>query len=369
MAHGPRAMEALAVNEARVDPTFWRGKRVFLTGHTGFKGAWLAIALSRLGAQVSGFALPPATSPDLFSLARVGDLLSVSHLADLRDARAVGEALHDAAPDIVFHLAAQALVRRGYARPVETFATNFMGTVHLLDALRDARCVRVAAMITTDKVYSNREWQWPYRENDTLGGHDPYSASKAASELAIDSYARSILHEHGVRIASARAGNVIGGGDWSEDRLLPDAIRAWSQGRVLEIRRPAAVRPWQHVLEPITAYLVLAQRLWHGEAPPGPYNFGPDPRDAADVRMVVEIARDAWGAGARVAWGSGDDGPHEAGLLTLETAKARGVLGVSPRWSLRESIARSVAWYRRQHAGEDARHLCVQDIDAFAAAG
>jgi CDP-glucose 4,6-dehydratase len=368
VAHGTRPVEVLAVSDARVDPAFWRDKRILLTGHTGFKGTWFAVALVRLGARVTGIALPPATSPDMFTLANVEGQLAASHLVDIRNAEAVARILADTRPDIVFHLAAQSLVRRSYALPAETFGTNVMGTVNLLDALRDVASVRVAVMVTTDKVYANREWQWPYREDDALGGHDPYSASKAASEIAIASYRTSVLAQHGVRIASARAGNVIGGGDWSEDRLLPDAVRAWSRGLALEIRRPDAVRPWQHVLEPISAYMILAQRLWDGAAPSGAYNFGPEPHAAAPVRRVVEIARAAWGHDAAVTWGPGDAGPHETALLALETAKARAVLGVAPRWSLQEAVARSIAWYRRQRAGEDAWGLCEADIAAFEAA-
>jgi CDP-glucose 4,6-dehydratase len=362
------AMEALAMSAGGVDPDFWRGKRVFLTGHTGFKGSWLAIALARMGAHVTGFALPPETSPALFTLARIKDLLARNHFDDIQDGDALAAAVRAAQPDIALHLAAQSLVRRGYARPTETFGTNFMGTVHLLEALRAVDRVRAAVIVTTDKVYANHEWHWPYRENDALGGNDPYSASKAASEFAVASYRASFLEAQGLRIASARAGNVIGGGDWSEDRLLPDAVRAWAQGRTLEIRRPQAVRPWQHVLEPAFAYMVLVQRLWDGSAQPGAYNFGPEQGDAKTVRTVVEIARAAWGHDANVAWGPGDSGPHEAGTLSLEISKARNILGISPRWSLHDAVHRSIAWYRRQQAHGDARTLCEEDIAAFEAA-
>ena len=378
-----------------VDSGFWQGKRVLLTGHTGFKGGWLALWLARLGAHVTGVALPPDTSPSLFERAGVAHGVAASHFVDIRDAAALADVVHQAQPEIVLHLAAQPLVRRSYAQPVETFATNVMGTVHVLEALRGVECARVAVMVTTDKVYANREWHWPYREDDALGGHDPYSASKAASELVIESYRKSFLAERGVRMASARAGNVIGGGDWSADRLLPDAVRAWQAGQALEIRRPDAVRPWQHVLEPLYAYLVLAQALWHGSAPEGAYNFGPGANEAAPVRRVVELAQAAWcnrgldragsaghlaalastvapGAanldGALVTWGDGTAGPHEAGLLSLENARARSVLGVAPRWGLEESVARTMGWYRAVLAGGDARALCHADIDAFEAA-
>ena len=367
MAVWQRTVEGV-VAMARLDASFWHGRRVLLTGHTGFKGGWLALWLARMGAQVTGIALPPDTSPNLYTAAGVECLLASSVMLDIRDAAALATAVREAQPEVVLHLAAQPLVRRSYAQPVETFATNVMGSVHLLDALRDCTDVKVAVMVTTDKVYANREWAWPYREDDALGGHDPYSASKAASEIAIDSYRRAFLAGRGVRVASARAGNVIGGGDWSPDRLLPDAVRAWQSGRVLDIRRPDAVRPWQHVLEPLAGYLVLAQCLWQGTAEPSAYNFGPGSHEAAPVRQVVGIAAAAWGDGAQVAWGDGSAGPHEAGLLTLETARARSMLGVAPRWGLEEGVRRSVAWYRRYLGGEHALALCHADMDAFEAA-
>lgn len=351
-----------------LEHVFWRGRRVLLTGHTGFKGSWLALWLARMGAQVTGVALPPDTSTSLFERADVARGLAANHFVDIRDAGALADVAHEAQPEITLHLAAQPLVRRSYAQPMETFATNVMGTVHVLEALRRVDSARVAVIVTTDKVYANREWHWPYREDDTLGGHDPYSASKAASEMVIESYRKSFLAARGVRVASARAGNVIGGGDWSADRLLPDAVRAWQAGQALEIRQPDAVRPWQHVLEPLYAYLMLAQALWHGTASAGAYNFGSGAQEAAPVRRVVELAQRAWGRAAEVTWGDGTTGPHEAGLLSLETARARSVLGVVPCWGLEESVARTMAWYRVVLAGGDARALCSADIEAFEAA-
>ncbi len=258
----------------RPDASFWRGKRVLLTGHTGFKGAWLALWLRRLGAEVTGVALPPADEPSLFTLADVGGLCD-SHLQDIRDAARLAAVVKAARPQILLHLAAQALVRASYRDPVGTFATNAMGTAHVLDALRGLDGARVAVMVTTDKVYRNLEQAVPFRETDELGGHDPYSASKAAAEVVIASYRDAFLSEQGVAVASARAGNVIGGGDWSEDRLLPDAVRAWQAGEALHVRRPAAIRPWQHVLEPLAGYLILAETLWDRPALAGAYNFGP----------------------------------------------------------------------------------------------
>jgi CDP-glucose 4,6-dehydratase len=342
---------------------FWLGKRVLVTGHTGFKGGWLAIWLHRMGAQVSGLSMAPLTSPNLFELALV-DVVCDSYICDMRDQAEVARIVGKIAPDIVFHLAAQSLVRESYKSPIETFSTNVMGTAHLLEAIRDIDSVRAAVMITTDKVYKNNEWLWPYREGDALGGHDPYSASKAASEILISSYRSSFLAENGKALSSARAGNVIGGGDWSADRLIPDAVRAWQNGNDLDIRRPEAIRPWQHVLEPLAGYLKLAQASWNDPQLAGAYNFGPDTNGAASVRNVIELARATYGSGT-VAFGDGNDGPHEAGLLTLEVTKSRTVLNVQSRWSLDESIKRTMQWYLAQSNGADARMLCESDIAAY----
>ncbi|BCX12095.1 MAG: CDP-glucose 4,6-dehydratase [Thermosynechococcus sp.] len=271
---------------------FWQGKRVLITGHTGFKGGWLALWLRELGATLCGISLPPATQPCLFELARVGEGME-SHFIDIRDVESLARTVRKFAPQIVVHLAAQPLVRASYRDPLLTFATNIMGTAQVLDSLRGLDSVRVAVFVTTDKVYENREWPYPYRETDSLGGHDPYSASKAASELVVASYREAFLREQGIAVATARAGNVIGGGDWSEDRLIPDAIRAWQSGKQLFVRRPEAIRPWQHVLEPLYGYLVLAERLWDQPHLAGAYNFGPDPAEAATVRAVIEYARAA----------------------------------------------------------------------------
>lgn len=348
------------------DPAFWNGRRVLLTGHTGFKGAWLAFWLHVLGAKVSGLALAPASSPSLFSLLDLENKID-SRIGDIRDAEAVHALMRETQPEVVLHLAAQALVRPAYRDPLTTFSTNVMGTAHVLDAMRKVTGVKVGVMVTTDKVYHNREWVWPYREDDALGGHDPYSASKAASEMAIESWRLSFLNESGVAVASARAGNVIGGGDWSEDRLLPDAVRAWQSGATLEIRRPQAVRPWQHVLEPLGAYLALAEKLWQQPALAGAYNFGPRTHEAASVRDVVELARSHF-PNAAVEYGDGSSGPHEAGWLALETARARQMLDVSPRFTLQESVDRSMNWYAALHAGTPAPDLCRADIEAWMSA-
>lgn len=345
------------------DSDFWRGKRVLLTGHTGFKGTWLALWLQRMGALVTGVALSPATMPALFTLVR-GDERMDSHLCDVRDAVSLAAIVRVAQPDIVLHLAAQALVRPGYEHPLDTFNTNVMGTAHLLDALRGLSSVRVAVVVTTDKVYRNREWAYPYREEDVLGGHDPYSASKAAAELVTASYRDAFLAAQGVAVATARAGNVIGGGDWSQDRLLPDAVRAWEQGCTLHIRHPDATRPWQHVLEPLAAYLRLVEVLWHQPQHATAYNFGPLPHEAATVKDVIKLASLAYPF-SETSYGSCSDGPHEAHWLALETAKARNFLGVQSRWSLATAVERTMNWYRAQQQGADALALCYADIDSY----
>lgn len=343
---------------------FWRGKRVLLTGHSGFKGGWFTTWLHRLGAEVTGISLPPPNTPNLFSLAEIARYCD-SYFCDIRDAAALASIVKRTRPEIVFHLAAQSLVRASYRQPVETFSTNVLGTVHLLDALRGLDSVRVAVMITTDKVYRNNEWYWPYREDDVLGGHDPYSASKAACEMVIESYRNAYLAEQGVALASARAGNVIGGGDWSQDRLIPDAVRAWQTGEALQVRNPQAVRPWQHVLEPLWGYLRLAESLAASPGISGAYNFGPATDDVATVREVVTLAQSAYGSGS-VDFGD-VEGPHEAGWLALEIAKADTILGVRPRWSLSQAIERTMAWYRLQRGGASARDLCLRDLAVFEA--
>jgi CDP-glucose 4,6-dehydratase len=346
-----------------MNPAFWRNKRVLLTGHTGFKGSWLALWLHRMGARVTGIALPPATAVSLYSLGRIDELMD-SRICDIRDAAAVRSIVDHADPEIVLHLAAQPLVLEGYRRPLETLATNVQGTANVLDALRTQESTRVVVVVTTDKVYRNLEQGQPYREDDRLGGHDPYSASKAAAELVVSCWRDSFLSAREIGVASARAGNVVGGGDWSEDRLVPDAVRAWLNGDVLRVRRPDAVRPWQHVLDPLAGYLRLAECLWYDRTLAGAYNFGPPAHEATTVRQVVSLARQVFGRGD-VEWGDGVGGPHEAGLLTLNTEKTQSVLGVLPRWELATSVRRTMEWYRRQFDGACARQLCEEDIAAF----
>jgi len=357
-------MENLALKRGAA-AEFWRGKRVLLTGHTGFKGSWLAIWLERLGARITGLSLLPVTEPNLFTEANVAALCD-SRLCDIRDVASLRALVKETQPEIVLHLAAQPLVRASYRDPLVTFSTNIMGTAHVLDTLRDVSSVRVAVMVTTDKVYRDDGGERACAEDDPLGGHDPYSASKAACEMVIGSYRDSFLAAQGVAVASARAGNVIGGGDWSEDRLIPDAVRAWQAGETLDVRRPEAVRPWQHVLEPLAGYLTLARRLWQEMALAGPYNFGPPASDAASVRDVVNLARTAYGSGD-VAFTAEPQGPHEAAFLTLDARKAEAMLGVRPRLTLSDAIGRTMTWYRAHLEHGDALALCRADIDAYEA--
>lgn len=356
-----RTMENLAVTLPQT--SFWRGRRVLVTGHTGFKGSWLVHWLHRIGAQVTGIALPPSTSPNLYSEADV-DTGILSHIVDIRDAAAISSVAADSGAEIVIHLAAQALVREGYHSPLATHSTNIIGTANVLEAIRKMPAARVAIIVTTDKVYKQTDSKSCFKETDELGGHDPYSSSKAAAEIVAASYRDSYLQRQGVAVATARAGNVIGGGDWSADRLLPDAVRAWSRGEAVEVRRPEAVRPWQHVLEPLSGYLTLAERLWTEPALAGAYNFGPKPDGAASVRSVVELARSAYGRGD-VLWGGGDAGPHESAWLSLDPSKAQELLGVQPRWTLEEAVSRTMHWYRSAHAGGNPRLLCDEDINRF----
>lgn len=342
---------------------FFRGRRVLITGHTGFKGSWLTLWLHRLGADITGVSLPPVTQPNLFSKANVEHLCE-HHICDIRDPDAIANLVKSAEPEIVFHLAAQPLVRESYREPVSTFATNIMGSVNLLNALIGIQSVKAVVMVTTDKVYHNQECIKPYSELDRLGGQDPYSASKAASELVISSYRKSFLSEQGVAIATARAGNVVGGGDWSEDRLIPDAIRAWQKKIMLEIRRPEAIRPWQHVLEPLFGYMVLAEQLYIQPNLAGAYNFGPHANQAATVREVIEMARNIYGAG-EVNWHETKEGPYEARLLTLDTSKSERLLKIKPCWSMADTLNRTMNWYRAEPQCTQVRALCEADIDVY----
>ncbi|GAC1438837.1 MAG: CDP-glucose 4,6-dehydratase [Solirubrobacteraceae bacterium] len=343
-----------------MDLAFWRGRSVLVTGHTGFKGAWLALWLQQLGAEVTGFANGVQTSPSLYRLARVGEGMREID-GDIRDPAAVDAALQGAAPEVVIHMAAQSLVRPSFEDPRATYETNVMGTVNLLDAARRQPSVRALVNVTSDKCYENREWEWGYRENEPLGGHDPYSNSKGCAELVTDSFRRSFFAAPGAAtLASARAGNVIGGGDWGQDRLVPDLMRAAIEGAVLRVRNPQAIRPWQHVLNPLSGYLLLAQR---GEQ--GPWNFGPADEDARAVSWIVERISEQWGG-----LESEDDPgphPHEAHFLKLESSRARSRLEWRPRWDLERGLRETVAWYRALQAGGEMRAVTLAQIESFAA--
>lgn len=351
------------------DATFWRGKRVFLSGHTGFKGAWLSLWLHLLGAEVTGYALEPPTTPSLFELAGVGELVH-SVTADVRDLERLTAEMTKAAPEIVFHMAAQPLVRDSYRRPVDTYATNVMGTVNLLEAVRGCPTVRAVVNVTTDKCYENREWVWGYRENEPMGGYDPYSSSKGCSELVTAAYRASYFNpreyaRHGVAVASARAGNVIGGGDWADDRLIPDCIRAIIGGETINIRYPRAVRPWQHVLEPLSGYLTLAGKLFEE----GPrfcegWNFGPGDDDCLPVELVVRLFCEKWGEGAAFKI-NGADHPHEAGMLRLDCSKARHFLDWRPKWGLEKALEMVVEWSKACQGGKDVRGVSLRQIGEY----
>lgn len=358
--------ESSVANLVVPDPSFWAGKRVFLTGQTGFKGAWLWLWLLRLGAIPTGLALAPESGPNLWR--EIGG--DGCGIGDIRDADKVLQHMARAQPDVVLHLAAQALVRRSYAEPFETIGTNVIGTMHVLDAVRRTPSVKALVSVTTDKVYLNREWVWPYRESDALGGYDPYSASKACAEILTAAWRQSFLAEQGVKVATARAGNVIGGGDWSVDRLIPDCLAALARGEPVTIRNPHATRPWQHVLEPLAGYLLLAQHLYEqsGSDFARAWNFGPNPSDVQPVSWVADRMVEAWGHNARWIY-NGDGGPHEAGLLAIDAAQARAELGWRPLLSLREALSWTVDWARRHGSGEDARSLVLEQIQAYEARG
>ncbi|SDD41347.1 CDP-glucose 4,6-dehydratase [Paracoccus isoporae] len=345
------------------------GRRVLLTGHTGFKGGWLALWLHALGAELRAVSLPPETSPSLFDLAGVADLCD-SRFADINDAAALRAAVAGFAPELIVHMAAQAIVRDSYDTPVETFATNVVGTANVLEIARQSASVRGVVVVTSDKCYENNEWDWGYREVDPLGGSDPYSASKACTELVAQAYRRSYFSApDAARLASVRAGNVIGGGDWAAHRLIPDIVRATAAGEDVTIRNPASVRPWQHVLEPLSGYLMIAARLLGDDrdAVSGAWNFGPDTESTVPVGEVCALFARLWGEGGpRFVMQSNPDAPHEAGLLRLDSTKARLHLGWRPRLGLADALALTTDWYRAQAGGADMRQITLDQIAAYA---
>lgn len=353
-----------------LNANFWRGKRVFLTGHTGFKGSWLNLWLQSLGANVHGLALEPPSEPNLFSVARVASGMASHTIGDIRDLATVKNALQACQPDIVILMAAQPLVRLSYAEPVETYVTNVMGTVHLLEAIRQTDSVRAVVNITSDKCYENKEWPWGYRENEPMGGYDPYSSSKGCAELVTTAYRNSFFNpakhaEHGVAIGSGRAGNVIGGGDWAADRLIPDILRAIETGQAVNIRSPHAIRPWQHVLEPLSGYLILAERLFtDGPAFAEAWNFGPADEDAKPVQWIVEQLTAQWGEGARWVLDNNPQ-PHEAHYLKLDCSKARNKLNWVPRWNLNRALQAITTWQRAYLQGQDMQSICQMQINEF----
>lgn len=358
----PRALETLDVNTE-----FWKGKRVLLTGHTGFKGSWLSVWLQKMGAEVAGFALPPGPCESLFELASVGRLVETSVFADIRDLEPLSDLMVRFRPEIVFHLAAQSLVRLSYSQPLETYRVNVMGTVNLLEAVRRTDGCRVVVVVTSDKCYENSEWAWGYRECDPLGGHDPYSSSKGCAELITAAYRRSFFGRglHTAAIATARAGNVIGGGDFSKDRLVPDLMTSLATGDPLKVRNPDAVRPWQHVLEPLSGYLLLAERLWTDpQTYSQSWNFGPSQDDARSVRWLVERICALWGKEPR--WEvDARPAPHEAHVLTLDSAKARAMLGWHPRWALDTALRAVVDWYQAHERRERIHDVVLREIAAY----
>ena len=348
-----------------VNPDFWRGKRVFLTGHTGFKGSWLSLWLQSLGAEVHGLSLLPPTAPNLFSVAHVEGGMASHTIGDIRDLATVQTAMRAAQPGIVIHMAAQPLVRLSYAEPVETYATNVMGTVHVLESARNTPSVKAIVVVTTDKCYENKEWAWGYRENESMGGRDPYSSSKGCAELVTSAYRNSFLQSSGIAVASARAGNVIGGGDWAADRLVPDILRAFEGNQPAIIRNPRATRPWQHVLEPLSGYLALAEHLYsYGEAYAEGWNFGPKDDDARPVEWIVEHMVKSWGKGA--SWQQDGGGhPHEANYLKLDISKAKARLGWQPRWPLATALKLITTWHQAFLAKADVKKLCRAQIKQY----
>jgi CDP-glucose 4,6-dehydratase len=352
---------------AHVDSVFWKGKKVFLTGHTGFKGSWLSLWLASMGAKVTGYALAPNTIPNLFDVLAIDSLIEKSHIADIRDLAVLQKAMSESKPDVVIHMAAQPLVRYSYANPVETYATNVMGTVHVLESTRTIDSVRATVVVTTDKCYENKEWVWGYRENEAMGGYDPYSNSKGCAELVTSAYRQSYFSNSNStnKVASARAGNVIGGGDWSEDRLIPDAIKAFEENKPLMIRNPLATRPWQHALEPLSGYLILGQALYdQGSAFASGWNFGPRDEDNRAVQEVVELLISGWGDTA--CWEKEDsEQPHEANLLKLDCSKARTQLGWAPKWNLETAAQKIVEWQKAFQAQENMQEVSLAQINHY----
>ena len=349
-------------NQTLIRRSFWENKSVVVTGHTGFKGSWLTICLERLGAKVLGISLEPDSNPCLFNAAKISNICN-SILCDIRDYKKLENILSEFNPEIVFHLAAQPLVGESYKDPIKTYSTNLMGSINILEVSRSLTSLKSLVIVTTDKVYKNKEWCYPYRENDELGGFDPYSSSKAATEIAVASYRDSFFKDKNLSITTARAGNVIGGGDWAADRLIPDAIRAWRTNEELVIRHPDFIRPWQHVLEPIYGYLLLAQATYGNISLNGAYNFGPQNNDFISVKRLLEIASD-YNMRPSIKYLE-EPTYHESNNLVLDYSHSMQTLGYKPRWTIRKSIENTISWYKKYYSGENVMISCLDDINEF----
>ena len=359
-------MEIVAGLKGKVDPSFWKGKRVFLTGHTGFKGSWLALWLSDMGAQVKGFSLSPNTTPALFEEAKIATLID-SEIGDIRDLNHLSKSMREFNPDILIHMAAQPLVRLSYREPLNTYSTNVMGTANVLESARYCNNLKAIVSVTTDKCYENKEWEWGYRENEPMGGHDPYSSSKGCAELVTSAFRNSFFSGNdNAFVASARAGNVIGGGDWADDRLIPDIFRAFEKKKPVIIRNPLSTRPWQHVLEPLSGYLVLAEAMFnHGETFAGPWNFGPRDVDCKPVSWILDKIVSFWDT--EVTWElDKEKNPHEAGFLKLDCSKAKHYLNWEPQWTLDQTITKITNWHLKWLGGESAQNNCLKEIKEYA---
>ena len=346
----------------KLEKSFWKDKKVLITGHTGFKGSWLTIWLNQIGAKVYGISLPPDQKPSLFEKANISRFCE-SIICDIRDYQKTESYIKKINPDIIFHLAAQPIVKESYKNPLNTFSTNIMGSINILNISRNISNLKTLIVVTTDKVYKNKEWDYPYRETDELGGSDPYSASKASVEIIINSFRESFFKDKKVNILSARAGNVIGGGDWSKDRLIPDTIKAWQSSSYLNIRRPDFIRPWQHVLEPLFGYLLMAQYSYKRFSLKKSYNFGPNTSELISVRELVEISK-KYIQDLKVKFNH-QDTFHESGKLLLENSLARKDFGYSPRWGIEKNLKRTMEWYKEFYQGSDAFDLCLKDIEFF----
>tara|TARA_R110001606_G_scaffold178752_1_gene325425 strand:+ start:8119 stop:9210 length:1092 start_codon:yes stop_codon:yes gene_type:complete len=346
-----------------VNSAFWQGKRVYLTGHTGFKGSWLSLWLANMGAVVKGYALAPPTQPSLFEVANVADKIE-SEIGDIRDLAQISASMMSFNPDIVIHMAAQPLVRLSYHEPLETYEVNVMGTAKVLEAARSCRNIKAIVSVTTDKCYENKEWVWGYREDEAMGGFDPYSSSKGCAELVTSAYRRSFMHEKGVGLASARAGNVIGGGDWAADRLIPDILRAFEKEIPVIVRNPAATRPWQHVLEPLAGYLVLAEHLYNQpDAYAEGWNFGPAENDAKPVDWILNQMVSKWPSASWQLDMSAN--PHEAGYLKLDISKAKARLHWQPTWYLEQTLSKIITWHKAWLNDEDMQQACLNEINDY----